>query len=73
MKQFLLTIAFSCLLLSRLEAQVDQYDPACSTPDLDSATAVSLPWYNNNQLLENLPLVGVVTDQHTYSALIYSA
>ncbi len=53
MKQFLLTIALNCLLLSNLKAQVDQYDPACSTPNLDSATAVTLPWYNNNQFLEN--------------------
>jgi hypothetical protein len=53
MKQILSTNIFLFFIFGYINAQVDQYDPACSTPDLDSATAVSLPWYNNNQFLEN--------------------
>lgn len=53
MKKILLTSIFLLSMVCSILAQVDQYDPACSTPDLDSATAVSLPWYNNNQFLEN--------------------
>lgn len=37
-----------------LKAQVEQYDPAsCSTPHLDSANAVALPYYANNQILSD--------------------
>lgn len=53
MKNILSTILTMVVFGLRTYAQVDQYDPACSTPDLDSATAISLPWYNNNQFLEN--------------------
>jgi hypothetical protein len=42
MKKFLLFGIF-LFIIGHITAQVDQYDPACSTPDLNSATAVSLP------------------------------
>jgi hypothetical protein len=47
---------FSLLLLIfalDLSAQVPQYDESCSTPNLDSTNAVNLPYYGNNQVLEN--------------------
>ena len=53
MKQSILPILLFLILGSKLLAQITQYDPSCSSPDLDSATAVSLPYYANNQMLEN--------------------
>ena len=53
MKQFFF-IAIATLAMSyNVIAQVNQYSPGCSTPDLDSVTAKALPYYNNNQFLEN--------------------
>lgn len=59
----LLTLIFLSVLYT--QAQVEQYDPDCSTPDLDSATAVALPYYDNNQILETY------LSEHGYNSLPY--
>src|SRR4051812_18470599 len=50
-------VSFVCLLcafgLGEASAQVDQSSTECSTPNLDSATAEALPYYDNNQVLED--------------------
>ncbi|HNP17546.1 MAG TPA: zinc-dependent metalloprotease [Fulvivirga sp.] len=40
-------------LIGISHAQIPQSSIECSTPNLDSATAVNLPYYNNNQIIEN--------------------
>ncbi len=44
MKKVIFYLAFMVSMISLCYAQDD-------TPDLDSATAVSFPWYNNNDYL----------------------
>lgn len=52
-KSLPLFLLFSILSCHKILAQVIQKSNFCATPNLDSATAVSLPYYGNNQLLEN--------------------
>jgi len=55
MKQLTLALALLCLMSVCVLAQEahPQSDPFCSTPNLDSAAAVSLPHYNNNEILSS--------------------
>lgn len=54
--QLLLSLALCfCMIFSpnQILAQIPQNDPECSTDDLDSANAVALPYYGNNQMLDD--------------------
>lgn len=55
MKQILIVLSILSFLCftSFAQEQHSQYDPSCSTPELDSASAVGLPWYANNQILNS--------------------
>lgn len=48
----LLTVLLLCFTFKSF-AQISQTDVECATSDLDSAHAVALPYYNNNQIIEN--------------------
>lgn len=52
LRLWFLCFCFSAII-RLLNAQVDQYNQACSTPNLDSVTAMELPYYGNNAILEN--------------------
>lgn len=51
--------------MNYLHAQVAQRSSHCSTPNLDSATAKALPYYGNNQVIENYLI------QNGYNSLPY--
>lgn len=51
MKVYLVTFLF--ISIGALYAQVPQYAHECSTPNLEESNAVSLPYFGNNQVIEN--------------------
>lgn len=65
MKSKILLLSIFLTLAHNAISQVEQYDIECSTPNLDSATALSLPYYGNNAVIENYLV------QNGYNSLQY--
>ncbi len=52
MKKYILT-SLSLLFINFAIAQIDTTNRGCSTPDIDTTEFQQLPWFDNNQFLEN--------------------
>lgn len=52
MKKYILTL-LCLLIINFVIAQIDTTDRGCSTPDIDTTEFQQLPWFDNNQFLEN--------------------
>lgn len=53
MKKSLIVWILSLAVSNNLLAQVNQFSMHCNTPNLDSLAAMALPYYGNNQVIEN--------------------
>ena len=52
MKKYIFTI-LCLLIINVIIAQIDTTERECATPDIDTTEFQHLPWFDNNQFLEN--------------------
>lgn len=53
MKNLSIIFVLISLCSNNLFAQIEQFSEHCNTPNLDSLNAMALPYYGNNQVIEN--------------------